>query len=341
MTSDGADVRVGAMTLATPPALTPHSIGRLLATIFPDVESVSGERPLELTVERAEPPRLIDARVIEGEELRARLVREPPLVAIAAFLDGRQHSEVVAYRPGGVPVVLGTVGAVIRERRSQRMHTWSHRVERALYASRPHLSPGDWDLLSRSGVALRDTSDGNADPPIGHPLALGEAAIHRVQKDRERVEGALSTDWCSREGRPLLIDGGISGIEPVARSACAVGVVKSHRTLYARDDALSTVLRLRVAERSSVLLVTSPKRSSVASWYLRLRDPRGHDPMWGLVRIEVAAPQGGREDDIGARADEVSRWVLAEVSPVALPDGRWDKMVYGVRDCEEFLRAVM
>ena len=25
---------------------------------------------------------------------------------------------------------------------------------------------------------------------------------------------------------------------------------------------------------------------------------------------------------------------------LALPDGRWDKMVYGIRDCEEFLRAV-
>ena len=25
---------------------------------------------------------------------------------------------------------------------------------------------------------------------------------------------------------------------------------------------------------------------------------------------------------------------------LALPDGRWDKMVYGIRDCEEFLKAV-
>jgi hypothetical protein len=41
------------------------------------------------------------------------------------------------------------------------------------------------------------------------------------------------------------------------------------------------------------------------------------------------------------RADEVSRWILAEVAPVSLPDGRWDKMVYGVRDCEEFLRAIV
>jgi hypothetical protein len=316
-------------------------VGRLIATLFPDAESVTGERPLELTIERSEPPRLIDARVIEGHELRARRVFEPPTVAIAAFLDGRQHSEVVTYRPGGVPVVLGTVGAVIRERRNQRLYTWDHRVERALYASRAHLSDGDWRALASSGVETRDTSDGEEAPILAHPLALGEAAIHRVQKDRERVEALLATDWCSRESRPLLIDGGISGIDQVAKAPCAVGVVKSHRTLYARADALAVVLRLKVAERSSVLLITSPKRASVASWYLRVRDPRGHDPMWGLVRVEVAAPVSGREDDIGARADEVSRWILAEVSPVALPDGRWDKMVYGVRDCEEFLRAVM
>ena len=90
-----------------------------------------------------------------------------------------------------------------------------------------------------------------------------------------------------------------------------------------------------------MFLVTSQKRASVASWYLRIRDSRGHDPMWGLVRVEVAAPAAGREAEIGARADEVSRWILAEAAPVALPDARWDKMVYGVRDCEEFLRAVM
>ena len=83
--------------------------------------------------------------------------------------------------------------------------------------------------------------------------------------------------------------------------------------------------------------VTSPKRTNVASWYLRLRDPRGHDPMWGLVRVEAAEPQIG--DDVTARADLVSRWILAEAAPLSLPDARWDKMVYGVRDCEVFLRA--
>jgi hypothetical protein len=62
--------------------------------------------------------------------------------------------------------------------------------------------------------------------------------------------------------------------------------------------------------------------------------------MWGLVRVEVRCPDAHQLPSIGERADEISRWILAEVSPLALPDSRWDKMVYGVRDCEEFLRAV-
>jgi len=41
-----------------------------------------------------------------------------------------------------------------------------------------------------------------------------------------------------------------------------------------------------------------------------------------------------------ARADEVSRWVLAEASPLALPDARWDTMSYGIRNTEMFLRSL-
>ena len=161
-----------------------------------------------------------------------------------------------------------------------------------------------------------------------------------MQEHRERLEHRLAEEWCNSEERTLFIDGGISGSDRVAGSTHTVGVVKSHRTLYAEGEALSTVLSLGERERSSVFRVTSPKRTTVASWYLRLRNPAGFDPMWGLVRAEVAMPLAQEMDGIGHRADEVSRQILAEVSPLALPDARWDKMVYGVRDCEEFLRAV-
>ena len=55
---------------------------------------------------------------------------------------------------------------------------------------------------------------------------------------------------------------------------------------------------------------------------------------------QTGSHAGGRAADVHDRADEISRWILAEKTPLALPDGRWDKMSYGVRDCEEFLRAI-
>jgi hypothetical protein len=322
---------------ALPTALP--AVARLVASLLPELRAASDEPPLELATDAAPPARLISATIIEGHELRARRVFDRPAVGIAAFLDGTQESRVVAYAASGAPIVFGTVAAVIRDRRNQRLHTWRHVVERRLYASRPHLAPAAWERLEQFGFTLRDTAEpasSGSDPD--HPLALRERAKHRVQQDREAAEQSLAGEWCRREDRPVLIDGGISAADAVARAACAIGVIKSHRTLYARGDALRAVLALRAGERSSAFLVTSPKRTNVASWYLRLRDARGRDPMWGLVRVEVAAPADG---EISGRADEVSRWLLAETAPVALPDARWDKMVYGVRDCEEFLRAVM
>lgn len=320
--------------IATSPQYTPQSLDRWLAEALPDSAAVEGELPLELT--NPEPPRLSQAVVVEGRELDGRPVEGVAEIGFAAFLDGRQSTQTKRYLAGGVPIVLGSVGAAIRERRDRRLFTWEHRIERALYVSRAHLRERDWQTLRAGPYNVRDTSEGH-DAPLEHPLALREAAVHRVQHDRERVEESLAKQWCNRETRPLLIDGGISGTESVARSRIAIGVVKSHRTLYARGDALTTVLGLDERQRSSVFVVTSEKRERVASWYLRLHGSRGHDPMWGLVRVEMAM----QDHDISARADEVSRWILAEAQPVALPDNRWDKMVYGVRDCEEFLRAVM
>ena len=48
----------------------------------------------------------------------------------------------------------------------------------------------------------------------------------------------------------------------------------------------------------------------------------------------------GSFGDIAARADEVSRWLLAEGAPLALPAARCVRMAYGIHDSEEFLRAI-
>jgi hypothetical protein len=200
------------------------------------------------------------------------------------------------------------------------------------------------DALRDAGVDVVDTTAAEREElrPSRHPLALLERALAFVKEDREFAEKQLAEEWCRREQGMLFLDGSTQESEAVATSPCAVGVIKSHRTMYVDGDALRTVLALRARQRSSVFRVTTSRRTPVASWYLRLRDPDGHDPMWGLVRVEAAdmSGRGERLEDLTARADRVSRWILAEATPLALPDARWDKMAYPIRDCEEFLKAI-
>lgn len=330
------------MTAAAPTASHAfHDVRRRLADMRPGTAPVAVGTLEQQSQGAADPPRISAAQPIEGPDVRARRVPGAVEPGFDAFLDGTQASRILDF-VNGVAIVHGTVAAVIRERRNRRMATWMHAVEQRVYAPRHALPDVYWASLESLGLPLVDTSD---EPPAGggspaHPFTLRDGAIHRVGRDRERLEARLAERWCGVEKGMLFIDGGIGGSERVASAACTAGVVKSHRTLYVEGDALVRVLSLAAGERSTVFRVASAKRTPVASWYLRLRDPAGHDPMWGLVRVETADMPVADGRTLAARADQLSGWILAEAAPLAMPDGRWDKMVYGVRDCEEFLRAI-
>ena len=322
-----------------------HLLQRRLAERLPEARTVD-ERAglLELSTAPADAPRCAPAQVVEGRALRAVRVEGEPVATIAAFLDGTQRSRVAAYLRG-LPIVMGTVAAVIRVRQLRRLTTWPKGplVGRLLCAPRAMLSAPEWEALEGLGFELRDCSADDRGGAVGpHPFALAERARGLVEYEREAAEQELAHRWCANEHATLLVDGGISGSERIAASPCAIGVVKSHRTLHVEAADLGTLLSLRHRQRTSVFRIAPSRRAAVLSWYLRLRDPEGHDPFWGLVRVEVAEEDRfrARPELVGERAEEVSRWLLAEAAPLALPDGRWDKMVYGIRDCEEFLRAV-
>jgi hypothetical protein len=311
---------------------------RLSTLLTPGAPAPTPARPLELVSRGVQdPPSMRAVEALEAP-MRARAVEGPAEAGFAAFLDGAQWTRAAVWA-GSIPVIHGEVAAVIRERKERRLVTWrSPIVERALYAPVPLLADETRAAIDATGLRLVDTLD-RRKAESSHPFALQELAYQAVLAARERVEQSLGAQWCEQTDAMLFVDGGISGSPAMARAKCVVGVVKSHQTLHANDGDLATIVALRARERSSVVRVAANKRSSVASWYLRLRDHAGQDPFWGLVRVEIALPQTMDAGALGARADEASRWILAESLPLSVPDSRWDKMVYGIRDCEEFLRA--
>jgi hypothetical protein len=306
-----------------------------------------GGVPLEHTVPVSEKARTVAASVLEGTTVRAHRIPGPHATGFDAFLDGVQSTRVIAHLDG-VPLIVGTVAAIIRERRNRRLVTADFAREVALYLPRRFIPSFAWD--DGAQFRLVDTTadapgsgggETTADPLSPHPTALAELAYDAIRARREALEIGLAERWCGAAPvrGELYVDGTIAGSARVGAASCVAGVVKSHRVLYAEGDALRLVLGLRHGERSSMLRLTSrqlwPAGVSVATWYLRIRATEGQDPLWGLVRVEI--PDAGATTE---RADQISGWILAEATPLSLPDARWDTMVYGIRDCEQTLRAI-
>ncbi|MGQ9865347.1 MAG: hypothetical protein ACUVSQ_03560 [Pseudanabaenaceae cyanobacterium] len=261
---------------------------------------------------------------------------EPPLRAIAVgerdlagelvfFLDGIQRSWLLYYQ-AGAPVYFGYGAAVIRQRCDRRLQTWGYQSQEALYMALARLDNRERARLQQSGLTVVDTAT-TAD----HPLMQCEAAREAIGRERERLEVNLARQWLQGVASGwLVIDGSLTGAAETAGHRRTVGLIKSHNTQFFPAAEQAQILALTYGERSSAFVPRG--RYPVCSWYLRLRDVGDRDPYFGLIRVETAIANL-------PLADTLSRWLLAEGRPLSLPDSRWDKMIYPIRDCEQYLRS--
>ena len=321
---------------------SPHEATRFILQHLPDAAPVEGAPTEAERLARADdPPVLVTPELIEGTTFTSIEVGDPRRLrgvsGFAAFLDGAQDIRVVN-QAAGIPIVWARVSATIRARVNRRLVSWNGRppiVSCRYYIPFAYVDGMREDLRSDARVVDTLVADAKGGVPSRHPAALMEAAVKRVQQDRERIEQQLIEEWCTAGSGVLFVDGSVTSSAAGSASQLAVGVIKSHRRLYAEGDAFKVLVGLRAGHRSSIFTVAPQGRYRVASWYVRLRAPAGRDALFGLVRVEAALG-----DDLSERANEISRWIIAEGSPLALPDGRWDKMAYGIRNTEEFLRAI-
>ncbi len=287
----------------------------------------------EPAVLAAATPHTAGAEVVEpGGRIDPKAVGDPEPGRFTCFMDGMERQRVVLYF-SAVPVVYGYTSAVIRTRghdKQMRTHTPPAVHEALFYPSR-------LVDLQFDGIDSIDTDDGDK-PVEEHPMILLDAARKKVSSVRDRLEARVTSEWLAgHDGSDewLLVDGSLAGDYDRYSQPNIVGVVKSHQTQYFPMEEQRKILGLRVGERSGVFIPRGRRRAEVYSWYLRLRPNDGQDVHFGLVRIEAA-----KCERTLAMADEISRWLLAERSPLSLPDSRWDRMIYPIRDCEQYLRSL-
>ncbi len=280
-----------------------------------------------------------EAHIVEGKSLAAFKVQPAAESGFTDFLDGIQRAEVKLYHQT-VPIVYGYGAATIRRRAERQMRTlrtdgadWLIEREALFYPS-SYVHAAALHRLGAADTQLVDTTPPGSDPlPLFPPLLYTRAAQH-VNRWRESLERELAARWCANVNDGwLLVDGSITVSPEVAACEHAIGLIKTHRTRFFDGIDARRLLELDVGERSSVFEPQSQRLTPVRSFYLRLRPHHARDIFWGLVRVEFA-----RSHDIGF-ADVVAGWLLAETAPLSLPDARWDRLIYPIRDCEQFLRA--
>lgn len=278
----------------------------------------------------------------EAKFSAAELV-ESPMQAIAVgecsvaenqlgyFMDGIQRSWLLYYQDHA-PVYYGYSSAVIRQRHKAIMTTYKARSEEALYVPFCFFDAAELAQLRSQHLAIVDTmlQSEDGDRPK-QPAALREFARSAITSEREKLEADLAREWidCDRDSW-LVMDGSISISATTAECPRAIGLIKSHNTQYFDFPDQEIIFNLKTGERSSIFKPNS--KNAVCSWYLRLRYNPNEDIHFGLLRVDAALSSI-------PKADEISRWLMTERRPLSLPDARWDKMIYPIRDCEQFLRS--
>jgi hypothetical protein len=280
---------------------------------------------------RAQEATIRPARVVEPGPFIARPVGAPePWPGVVGFLDGTQRYEVMAYA-STTPVVVAEISAAVMERRDRRLNV-AVSARRRLVLARP-------SVLAEIQVALDGSLEGYETVVLpeelpSHPVQDFQLARREIDLARGRLEVAVGNRYREHSEAWLIVDGTLTESPHWAADQRMLAVAKSHATLPFEGTDLETYLHLPVAHRSLVFQPAGHEVTPVFSWALRLWPWEGHDILHGLIRIEAAPTEETVE-----QANQLSRWLLAERSPVSTPDPRWDRLLYGIRSVEEYLRS--
>lgn len=163
---------------------------------------------------------------------------------------------------------------------------------------------------------------------------LRHDAIATSRRLRHQLEREHLQKWHKSVAPPdrIALDGTLWHLGQWDFKTRTVGLSKSFHPHFFNAEIQQKALRIGEGQRSFAFAFESPLGGEFASWFLRLRNPSGKDPEYGLLRVETGDANPG-----AAAIDEVSSAVYHLRHPVAYPMPKWDRILYPIRLCSEYL----
>jgi hypothetical protein len=241
-----------------------------------------------------------------------------------------------------IPVHFCTVAAVIlqRENRTFRLVDGLFLKRDMLLVSKANVPiPSTLDKLGRTGIEVVDTVR-----PTRNFNELCRAAQYQAKDERLAIEKAVIENWADKfdDGSFLVVDGTLMNLRSEQAVARCVGVSKEVIERYFELQNHKKIHGLKEGERSWVFHFKTAEEDprlggrDRLSWYLRIRNTRGRHPEFGLLRCELSKTHEKKCSELAGR---LSSSLFAERYPIAFPDPRWDRLLYPIRQCEQYLRS--
>ncbi len=256
------------------------------------------------------------------------------------FLDGVQRTLPIGWCGMNALALVVVVAGVI-ERRPQdgvfrAVPGMTHIASSIIVASATDDIHTD-DLCTsfrRTGLDVQSAEQ----PAMGAPhdgdfIALQSRIRPVVSKVREMCEYEALKAWVERtdgsEGW-LIMDGSLTR----ADIGNAVGLIKRHSRFDLTNDEMTALLRMPVGHRSSAFQRDVSGGLRPITWYLRMHEATGADPLFGLARIEAPSQTASPGD-----LDALSTLIFSERTPRATNDDRWPTLLYPIHIAERILKV--
>jgi hypothetical protein len=241
-----------------------------------------------------------------------------------------------------IPIHYCTVAAVILARVGRRFNLvdGSFRKRELLLVSRANVpNQASLEALADAGIEIVDTG-----VPGRNFNELCRQAQNQSKKERLNLEAALIEAWAERydDGSFLVVDGTLMNLRGEQAVARCVGVSKQVIERYFALQDHKRIYNLEFGQRSWVFRFKTedddPRLGGRdrLSWYLRIRETKGRHPEFGLLRCELSRVHANCATDL---ADRLSASLVAERYPITFPDTRWDRLLYPIYQCEQYLRS--
>ena len=267
------------------------------------------------------------------------------------FEDGKQRTVQIGYIPctyGNheiiIPVHYFSVAAVILQREDRRLRIWKQPIIRNGILVQRSLLPNQALLeeYEANGLLVVGTRGDSNDY-----YNLRRQALQEAKSQRLSVENELIGRWVESSvptGSFLVVDGTLMNLRNEDSVERCVGVSKSFGSRYFSTSDHNRILQMKEFHRSWAFKFHGEEDDTRlggrerVSWYLRLRSKELADPEFGLVRVEISQRHVAEASQL---ADQLSRSLISERLPTSYPRPRWDKHLYPICECENYLASVM